>query len=467
MKRVLGLRSKVVLTFFFAVLGCMIMLGAACQMALRPLVVWDSRRQMESCLAEIEVTRTEGYKGKRLEKICSDIYDKELINFVFFEKNEDGKYTQFSSQKYNTVFQKGIQKAFKEYRQSGIDPYVVERMDEDNLVKRLYFIKKLDASHYILMSKSIKGLEQLVRLVTAFIMISGIVIAVIGSILWVCLTRSFMMQIIKISRVTKDISELHFDQKLNFGGQDEVGVLAESVDELSDKLKTSMEEMQRELERRKTLIRNLTHELRTPLTTIQGYAENLQLALQDEKRERRFCDIILEECEAMERLVKEMLELSRLEKGENVYTKENMDVEEVFRSVRRQSAAAFSQADICFQSVPQAVYANRLLLERVVMNYLKNAVQYGRPEGKIWVTGNMEGAEYVISVTNEGCSLSAEDLRHIWEAFYKTDRSRKRGGGYGIGLAIVQEIAHIHGARADVCCREDKTTFLFRLPVKA
>lgn len=465
MKSTLGLRSKVILAFFFAVLGCMAILGAVCQIALRPLMVWDSRRQMESCLDEIEPVCMEGYDGERLETICTDIYEKELISFTFFQKGEDDVYRPFYSSKNNSLNRKGIQKAFGEYLQAGMDPYVVERTDEDNQIKRLYFISKLDDRHYILMNKSIRGLDQLVRLVITFIMTSGIVIAAIGCVLWICLTRSLMMQIIKISQVTKDISELNFDQKLDFRRTDEIGVLAESVDELSDKLKASIEGMQRELERRKTLIRNLTHELRTPLTTIQGYTENLQLAFKKGQRENRFCDIILEECEAMDRLVKEMLELLRMEKGESVYAKENFDMEEVFRDIRRQADTIFSQADITICCVSQEVYANRMLLERAVTNYVKNAVQYGRPGGKIWVAGRAEEREYVISVTNEGENLSADEQERIWEVFYKTDKSRTRGGGYGIGLAIVQEIAHIHGARVDVSCAGGKTTFFFRMPV--
>ncbi|HCT92729.1 MAG TPA: hypothetical protein DF613_15320 [Lachnospiraceae bacterium] len=466
MRRTLGLRSKVILTFFFAVLSCMIVLGAVCQIALRPLMVWDSRQQMENCLAEIEPIRAEEYEKESLEKICSEIYDKELISFAFFEKEEGGGDQQFFSSKYNSVNHKGNQKAFEEYLQAGMDPYVVERTDDANQIKRLYFIKKLDENHYVLMNKSIRGLDQLVRLITTFIMTSGIVIAVMGCVLWICLTRSFMMQVIRISQVTKNISELNFDQKLDFRGNDEIGVLAKSVDELSDKLKASIEGMQRELERRKTLIRNLTHELRTPLTTIQGYTENLQLALKKGQRENRFCEIILEECEAMDQLVKEMLELSRIEKGESVYTKEDFDIKEVFQNIRRQADTVFSQADISIRYASQEVCANRMLLERAITNYVKNAVQYGRPEGKIWVTGRITGDEYTIAVANEGGNLSPDDRERIWEAFYKTDKSRTRSGSYGIGLAIVQEIAHIHDARVDVSCEDGKTTFYFRMPVK-
>lgn len=473
MKRTLGLRSKVILAFFFAVLGCMVMLGTVCRIALRPLMVWDSRIQMESCLDEIEPVCAGGYDEESLETICADIYEKELISFTFFEKREGGEYRklyevyrQLYSSKNNSVNRKGIQKAFEEYLQAGTDPYVVERTDDANQIKRLYFIKKLDGNHYILMNKSIRGLDQLVRLVITFIMTSGIVIAVIGCVLWICLTRSFMMQIIKISQVTKDISELNFDQKLDFRRKDEIGVLADSVDELSDKLKASIEGMQRELERRKTLIRNLTHELRTPLTTIQGYTENLQLTYEKGQREKRFCDIILEECEAMDQLVKEMLELSRMEKGESVYAKEKFDIKIVFQNISRQINTVFSQADISICYAPREVYANQMLLERAITNYVKNAVQYGKPGGKIWVAGQTAGEEYIISVANEGGSLSPDDRERIWEVFYKTDKSRTRSGSYGIGLAIVQEIAHIHDARVDVDCADNKTTFYFRMPVE-
>ena len=213
MRKTLGLRSKVILAFFFAVLGCMAMLGVACQLALRPLLVWDSRRQMENCLTEIEAVNAGTYRDDTyLQEVCSKIYDKELIGFVFFEKNEEGKFSHYTMKRYSGATLKGTRKAFREYLQTGIDPYVVERTDEDNQINRLYFIKKIEEGRYLLMNKSIRGLDQLTRMVSTFVMISGAVIAVIGCILWICLTRSFMMQIIKISQVTKNISELNFDQ---------------------------------------------------------------------------------------------------------------------------------------------------------------------------------------------------------------------------------------------------------------
>ena len=106
------------------------------------------------------------------------------------------------------------------------------------------------------------------------------------------------------------MSQLDFSEKVNYRSNDEIGTLAESIDHLSDKLRENIEQMQRELERRKALIRNISHEIRTPVTTIRGYAENTQIVGPENKKIMHYSDIIIEECDALDDMVKEILEFS-------------------------------------------------------------------------------------------------------------------------------------------------------------
>ena len=220
-----------------------------------------------------------------------------------------------------------------------------------------------------------------------------------------------------------------------------------------------------DVERRKQLIRDISHELKTPITTVKGYIENIQVLTQDDKKLKRYCEIASEECDAIDDLVEEMLEMSRLESDGYVCDMEKTDTLYISSLISNKLDNEFRsrKTDIGFDFAE--LYCNATLLSRAVINFVKNAVKYGNKDCEIKIRGYVENGFYIFSVTNDGAPIQEEEKQLLWELFYKTDKSRKRDKSYGIGLAMVQRIAEVHSGSVGIESANGKNTFYIRLPV--
>lgn len=355
----------------------------------------------------------------------------------------------------------------KEYEAEGQmeDSFFRERYDENYQIQRLVYVQKTRDHRYVVMSKAIKGIEQDMQLVSIFITIMGIVAAVIGAVSCGFITQPLISQMEKISRVTQNMSNLDFDEKIEIHSQDEIGILAESIDEMSERLKKSMDELLKDLESRKNLVRNLSHELKSPITTIRGYVENTQIVAAEHEKIQKYCRIMLAECDEMEHLIGEMIEMSRLESGET-YAMTRFEAMTLFERLQKKNQVQYPQTEICYQAEPGILFGDPPLLERAVQNYIQNAVKYGRKDGRILVEGRKSEERYLISVTNEGATIPEKEQEELWEVFYKSDQSRKRNKSHGIGLAIVRQIALLLNGGVKVHSQDGITTFQIWIPYK-
>lgn len=467
MDRKKSLRTKVVLTFLAEIFGCMTIVILSCNLLLRPVFINDSKKSMERYGAEVCTALEQGKEMDQIIGILDKVNTAYLIRTTILSEdfrllfNEDGKSSGTLSKSMQRLIG-WIQEYEKE--DNAKTSYFKERYDDNYQIRRLFYIKKTKDHQYVIMDKAIKGIEQDTQLITIFITIMGITVALIGGISWSFLTRPFTSQMEKMSRITKQISELNFEEKINYYSEDEVGVLSESIDELSERLKNSIESLQKDIESRKLLIRNISHELKTPITTIRGYAENTQIVAADNEKIERYCDIMIEECDEIDRLVSEMLEMSRLEDSES-YEKTLLKTETLFESIHQKMQIEFPKRDIIFDAESCELAGNEPLLQRAVQNYVRNAVKYGTPGGKIQVNGRKKKSAYVISVVNEGNVIPEEEQEAIWDVFYKGDKARKRDKSHGIGLSIVKQIACLHGGGVGVESKDGITAFWIWLPV--
>ena len=126
----------------------------------------------------------------------------------------------------------------------------------------------------------------------------------------------------------------------------------------------------------------------------------------------------------------------------------------------------FADAKVNADLESAELFCNADLIERALLNFISNAVKYGEKDKEIILTGKNEKDRYVFSVTNYGAEISGDEKRKIWEAFYKNDKSRKRGGGHGLGLSIVNRIAKSHGGDVDIRSEEGKNTFIMWIPLR-
>ena len=221
---------------------------------------------------------------------------------------------------------------------------------------------------------------------------------------------------------------------------------------------------------RRELTANVSHELRTPLTSIKGFTETLlDGAVRDEATSRRFLTIISSEADRLVKLVDDLLDLSQLESKRVTLDLRRVNVAAlVAHTVDKLQPLAQGSGLLLEQAAPPEVWvtADRDRLEQVLTNLIDNALKYTPTGGRVDVRVAQADREVEISVSDTGKGIGPADLPHVFERFYRADRSRTRGsGGTGLGLAIARHIVEAHGGRIRVDSLLDEgTTFLFTIP---
>ena len=274
----------------------------------------------------------------------------------------------------------------------------------------------------------------------------------------VVITR-FMQPLFDIIDITKRISNFDFDTSYRpqrfYNEMDDLG---EHVNEMATTLKRAItqlraanESLKHDLEvreetenMRKEFVSNVSHELKTPIALIQGYAEGLQEGIMEDENSRQiYLDIIIDEANKMNRLVREMLILNQLEAGQMNMDLVDFDVTEMIDSVVDSNQINFEAQGISYSFINKEeclVHADEFLVEQVITNFISNAIHYVMNENIITVRYDfVKKGKVRISVFNSGNNIAKKDIKHIWEKFYKADKARSREyGGSGIGLSVVK-----------------------------
>jgi two-component system phosphate regulon sensor histidine kinase PhoR len=224
---------------------------------------------------------------------------------------------------------------------------------------------------------------------------------------------------------------------------------------------------------RRDFVANVSHELRTPLTTIRGYIEALSEGDATPEESRRFLEITLRQAHAMERLVKDLLRLARLDAGQEVLEFIDCDMRGFLQSVVADLAPSLEQrqqrVDVVIEPGLRSVHADSAKLHDALRNLVTNASTYAPEHTTIRIDAHSDGENIEIAVADEGPGIPEEDLSRVFERFYRVDKSRARDpGGTGLGLAIVKHLVELHGGRV-VAENRNKTgaTFRITLPRRA
>jgi len=200
---------------------------------------------------------------------------------------------------------------------------------------------------------------------------------------------------------------------------------------------------------RRDFVANVSHELRTPLTAIKGYAEALLDDPEDADAREKFLDIIHRHATRMERLVKDLLRLARLDAGQETVELVPCDVESLLRGIANdyEPIAAQKQQTIETKVSPEAktLTADATKLHDIARNLIENAVNYTPDGGAIDVAAAVIDGRFVLTVSDTGHGIAPDDLARVFERFYRVDKSRTRPGGTGLGLSIVKHLVHVLG----------------------
>ena len=313
-----------------------------------------------------------------------------------------------------------------------------------------------------------------------FIMASLVILAV-GLIAISLITVNMTKPIYQLSDISRRMTNLDFSARYTGKSLDEVGVLGNNMNEMSSQLertflqlKLANEKLQQDIkekeqvdEMRKDFISNVSHELKTPIALIQGYAEGLKELRDDPDSMDYYIDVIIDESDKMNRMVKKLTTLNQLEFGNEKMDFEDFDIMEMIRGIVNASAKLREerQAEVTVEGPESCmVSGDEFRIEEVINNYFSNAFNHLKEPNRIWITFSDLGPLIRISVKNTGENIPEEDLQKIWIKFYKVDKARTRAyGGSGIGLSIVKAIMDAHGQECGVYNEPDGVVFWFEM----
>ncbi len=367
-----------------------------------------------------------------------------------------------------------------------IDYTIQKSYDQRTGINYLEMWGFLENGDPFMIRTAMEGIEESVKLANRFLAYVGILALIAGVVaIWV-VTTQITRPIRQLADISLRMAELDFDARYTGSEENEIGVLGRDMNRLSERLKTTISELKsanielmKDIEKREELdemrsdfISNVSHELKTPLALIMGYAEGLKMDINDDPESRNYyCEVISDEAEKMNKMVKELLTLNQLEFGNDPVPMERFDMTELIRNYL-QSAVILTQAAgakvIFEQEEPVFVWGDEFKVEEVLMNYFTNALHHvsGAMEIRISILQKDEHAR--ICVFNTGEQIPEEELEHLWEKFYKVDKARTREyGGSGIGLSIVKAIMESMHQAYGVVNREDGVEFWFELETKS
>ena len=339
-----------------------------------------------------------------------------------------------------------------------------------------------DNKTIFLMSTPLASIRESVELANRFLAYVGIAALLVGSLFIYFATKKITSPILQLANLSEKMSNLDFDAKYTGQAEDEIGVLGNSMNRLSDTLKetigqlrTANTELQQDIEEkikvdemRKDFIANVSHELKTPIALIQGYAEGLTEGMAEDPESRDYyCEVIMDEANKMNKMVRQLLTLSALEAGNDAPVMDRFDLTDLIRGVINSVGILIQQkeADVHLEDCgPVYVCADEFKIEEVVTNYLNNALNHLAGEKKILITVEDNGEEALVTVFNTGNNIPEEDIPNLWTKFFKVDKSHTREyGGSGIGLSIVKAIMDSHRKACGVRNVEGGVEFWFTL----
>lgn len=339
-----------------------------------------------------------------------------------------------------------------------------------------------DGSNFILRSP-LESIHLNVSLTTRFLTYVMLVLILLASAVVWLISRRLTDPIMELAELSSRMADLDFDAKYTSGGHNEIGILGENYNRMSERLETAISELKNanyalcqdieekdKMEQMRTeFIGNVSHELKTPIALIQGYAEGLKEGVNEDAESREFyCDVIIDEAARMNQLVKNLLTLNQMEFDKESISYSRFDIAELIRGVLASTEILIQQKEAKVQfACTEAVYvwADEFKTEQVVRNYLTNALNHATGEKIVDIRlKKMTEQKVRITVFNTGTPIPEEDLEKIWDKFYKVDKAHTREyGGNGIGLSIVKAIMEAFHCAYGVQNYENGVAFWFEL----
>ncbi|MEC3885132.1 HAMP domain-containing sensor histidine kinase [Halobacillus sp. HZG1] len=269
-----------------------------------------------------------------------------------------------------------------------------------------------------------------------------VVLILVTVLIVVALSKLITRPLIRMKEVTENLSTGKVEEYLDEHPNDELGVLASSINRLS-------EDLERIKKERHDFLSAIAHELRTPLTYVKGYADVASKKETSFKDKDKYLKIIKEEATHLTDMVQQLFQLAKMDENSFVIEAQLVDVSKILAEVKEHLKPALEEKKArLFIDVPSntRIYADPMRFKQVLFNIVENALRYGGEETKIMITAVTERQHVMIRISDDGPGVPESSLPYLFERLYRVDKARSREiGGTGLGLSIVREIIELHG----------------------
>ncbi|WP_346937143.1 HAMP domain-containing sensor histidine kinase [Clostridium sp.] len=304
------------------------------------------------------------------------------------------------------------------------------------------------------LDKSLSNVYQIIWLSAVFAVIASCIVIYYFS------QKMIVNPLSEMSGVARKIAQGDVDKRVEIHSDDEMEEFANAFNVMADSL-------QKVEQNRKEFISNVSHELRSPMTSIKGFIGGILDGVVPDEKHKYYLNIAYEEIQRLTRLINDLLDLSTVESGTYKLDKIPVDINEIVRIciLRNENRIRNKNLDVqvFFEGSELWVLTDEDKITQVVANLLDNAIKYGKEDGLIKISCRKKGKKANISIFNEGPNIDEEDIRHIWERFYKGDKSRTQKVSTGLGLSIVKKIVSLHDEEIWACNKENGVEFIFTL----
>jgi len=307
----------------------------------------------------------------------------------------------------------------------------------------------------------------LVKTLIQSLLFTLIFTGLIGVIIFGLFTRRLR----KMNEVVKSFEQGQYSERIPQVTNNEIGQLSLSFNKMADTIVANLDELKETDRMRRELIANISHDLRSPMASLRGYLETIQI--KDKKlsnlERQKYIDVLLDTANGLEKLVEDLFELSKLDAKQVKAQFEPFSIKDlIFDVMTKFKPAAENKKIILDACVPDGlpqVYADIGLIERVLSNLLENSIRYTPENGSVTVNVTKSDQMVKVLVEDTGFGISQEEIPHIFERFYRVEKSRAEStGGTGLGLAIANKIMEVHESNISVDSKIDVgSTFSFDL----
>ncbi len=273
-------------------------------------------------------------------------------------------------------------------------------------------------------------------------LISALLVVLLAFIMIYFMTGSMVQPLRQMVAATKSFSQGDFTSRIPVEGEDEIAQLAIAFNNMAYDLAT-LEST------RRSFIANVSHELKTPMTTIAGFVDGILDGTIPKEKQEHYLKIVSDEVKRLSRVVRSMLNIARIEAGEQEIKPQVVDIHELVCRTVFTFEKAIEEKNLDVRGLDTdkvMVKADPDLIHQVVYNLVENAVKFASPNGYIEFTYTTEGKKTYVGIRNSGQGLAKDEIPKVFDRFYKTDSSRSKDKtGVGLGLNIVKSIVKLHG----------------------